>query len=184
MTLSYVIFYITQFSNTASLEGGIITLPFLSPPEIRGHPSHSPLAFTLKVIDLLHLHPFDTYDQERRGRQDSPRLCSENSRTNPTSTPAWDRRSGVTGFLPKSSTRRVKRPGWDDKKRDLSFRCVRGPSGLPSPRPAEAPPYLGHSLAPASPYSSSRGAASQRHVQALLNPRRPQPGAPTALRAS
>lgn len=56
----------------------------------------------------------------------------------------------------------------------LSGRSVRGPSGLPSPRPAGAPPYPGHSPAPASPYSSSRGAAPQRHVQALPTPRRSQ----------
>lgn len=58
--------------------------PALSQPSGgKGHPSHSPLAFTLKVIDLLHLHPFDTYDQERRGRRSSPRFCSENSKDQP-----------------------------------------------------------------------------------------------------
>lgn len=79
------------------------------------------------------------------------------------------------GLLPKSSTRRVKRPGWDDKKggEGLSGRRVRGPSGLPSPRLARDPPYPGHSPVPASPYSSSRGAAPQRHVQALPTPSRP-----------
>lgn len=63
---------------------------------------------------------------------------------------------------------------WVGQEEGLSGRSVRGPSGLPSPRPSGAPPYPGHSPAPASPYSSSRGAAPQRHVQALPTPRRSQ----------
>jgi hypothetical protein len=55
------------------------------------------------------------------------------------------------------------------------------PNRPPSPRPAQPPPHPGRSPAPASPYSSSRGAAPQRHVQALPTPTPPPPpGAPTA----
>lgn len=48
-----------------------------------------------------------------------------------------------------------------------------GPPGLPNSRPARSPSHQGRSPAPASPYSSSRGAGPQRHVQA--RPTHPPP---------
>lgn len=104
------------------------------PSEGKGRHSHSPLAFTLKVIDLLHLHPFDTYNQEKRGRQGSSGLSSESSGP-PPNQPGPD---GQGRLLPKSSTKRVKRPGWGDKRRRRDSQA--GEPGAPPASPAPGPP--------------------------------------------
>lgn len=93
-------------------------------------PSHSPLALALKVIDLLHLHPFDTCDQGRKEvGKGSPRPCSEGAGLGPQA-----RR--VEEALTEIFHQEGEEAWWGDKSGWWSGRRVPGPPCLPNPRRA------------------------------------------------
>lgn len=89
---------------------------------------------------------------------------------------------GLERLLPKSSTRRVKRPGWGDKRSEWwSGRRFSGPPDLPSPRPARPAPSSPGSLSSSSQplFIFPRGSPSAPCPGPPDTPS-PPPGAPAA----
>lgn len=89
---------------------------------------------------------------------------------------------GLERLLPKSSTRRVKRPGWGDKRSEWwSGGRFSGPPDLPSPRPARPAPSSPGSLSSSSQplFIFPRGSPSAPCPGPPDTPS-PPPGAPAA----
>lgn len=130
------------------------------------------------------MHPFDTYNQKRRGRQGSLRFCSENSRTTSHIHTSQGPTIGGKGVLTEIFHQEGEEAWVGGQEEGFVRQVSPGPIRPPQPPARRGPSVPGSLSSSSQPLFIFPRSGLSAPCPGPANPAPPPPGAPTALGAS